>query len=280
MMIPNWVSRTVREYHAGRSLALIFDYDGTLTPIVSHPSLAVLPGANRDSLATLAALDRITVGIISGRALEVLKGFVDLPNLKYAGSGGMQLDLDSQRFVDGSLAEFERVSDSISTALTRHLEAFPETWIERKPGCLTVHYRALPPLNAVWFVQEVRDCIGQLSCDSGPLRVREVTRSLEITLAGSWTKGDAIEWMLGGQNRELFALFAGDGANDAEAMEAVNARGGLTIGIGNEAPACAQLHVETPQEFAAGLACLTRELKSGQPQDDFTSSTSASCFGS
>ena len=41
---------------AGRPLALLFDYDGTLTPIVRHPSLARLSAANRDRLARLTAL--------------------------------------------------------------------------------------------------------------------------------------------------------------------------------------------------------------------------------
>ena len=43
------------------------------------------------------------------------------------------------------------------------------------------------------------------------------------------TKGDAVERLAGAG---ALVVFAGDAANDAEAVAAVNARGGLTVGVG------------------------------------------------
>ena len=47
MRDQSWFVRAAAEYHAGRPLALLFDYDGTLTPIVAHPNMAHLPDDTR-----------------------------------------------------------------------------------------------------------------------------------------------------------------------------------------------------------------------------------------
>src|SRR5262249_29183323 len=73
MVKADWPARALAEYRTGRPLVLLFDYDGTLTPIVAHPSLAVLPAPTQTLLATLAGVDGVTVGVVSGRALGHLK---------------------------------------------------------------------------------------------------------------------------------------------------------------------------------------------------------------
>src|SRR5690606_41645468 len=49
----------------GKRLAVFLDYDGTLTPIVDRPELAVLDADMRSVIRELAA--RCSVAIISGR---------------------------------------------------------------------------------------------------------------------------------------------------------------------------------------------------------------------
>jgi trehalose-phosphatase len=63
---PDWAAAALAEYRAGRPLALLFDYDGTLAPLAPHPSLAALPAATRDALAALAELPRVAVGVVPG----------------------------------------------------------------------------------------------------------------------------------------------------------------------------------------------------------------------
>ena len=48
-------------------VALLFDYDGTLSPIVSHPTLAVLPAQTRKLLMRLSNMMDVHVAIISGK---------------------------------------------------------------------------------------------------------------------------------------------------------------------------------------------------------------------
>ena len=49
------LQRLLAAYRHGYRLVLVFDYDGTLTPIVAHPGLARIYPALRDVLARLAA---------------------------------------------------------------------------------------------------------------------------------------------------------------------------------------------------------------------------------
>nr|NIP73230.1 trehalose-phosphatase [Gammaproteobacteria bacterium]NIR30345.1 trehalose-phosphatase [Gammaproteobacteria bacterium]NIR98189.1 trehalose-phosphatase [Gammaproteobacteria bacterium]NIT63856.1 trehalose-phosphatase [Gammaproteobacteria bacterium]NIV20860.1 trehalose-phosphatase [Gammaproteobacteria bacterium] len=68
---------------------LFLDYDGTLTPIVARPELAVLSEALRDTLRRLAR--RAMVAVISGRDLQDVRERVGLSELYYAGSHGFDI---------------------------------------------------------------------------------------------------------------------------------------------------------------------------------------------
>ena len=68
---------------------MFLDYDGTLTPIVSDPDAATLSDHMRDAVGKLS--DKATVAIVSGRAREKLRNFVQLPELYYAGSHGFDI---------------------------------------------------------------------------------------------------------------------------------------------------------------------------------------------
>lgn len=257
---PDWVDAVAAEYRSGRPLALLFDFDGTLAPLAAHPAFVALGDGTKRVLADLARLPRVTVGVVSGRALANLRWLVGLTGLNYGGSGGMALDLAGAEVVDPALAEFDRIADSLVDVLGVPVRWFPGAWVERKPGCLSVHYRRLTPLKAACFVEEARDALAALRPDCPPLRVREVTQALEITPAGAWTKGDAVDRIVGAGPANPFVLFAGDGANDAEAVAAVNARGGLTVGVGPEAPEGVAVRVTDQPGFEAGLFRLEKLL--------------------
>jgi len=61
------------KYKAASKRLLLFDYDGTLTPIVKDPSAALPSPALIDSLQTLCADPKNVVYIISGRDGEFLE---------------------------------------------------------------------------------------------------------------------------------------------------------------------------------------------------------------
>ncbi|MBU4399118.1 MAG: trehalose-phosphatase, partial [Planctomycetes bacterium] len=105
-------------YLDGGALVLLLDYDGTLTPIVARPELAILASDTRRLLAQLAALPRVHVGVVSGRKLEEVRALVDLPGIYYAGAAGMELDLNGKRIVHPRAEEAEAAAAELIARLT------------------------------------------------------------------------------------------------------------------------------------------------------------------
>ena len=68
---PSDFDSYLTEYVGNASkIAILLDYDGTLTPIVKHPSLAILSKETKDILERLASRPDVFIAIISGRGVE------------------------------------------------------------------------------------------------------------------------------------------------------------------------------------------------------------------
>ena len=72
-------------------LALLLDYDGTLSPIAPHPDLATIPEETKKVLVRLANLSDVFVGIISGRGVNNVKEMVGIEGITYAGNHGLEI---------------------------------------------------------------------------------------------------------------------------------------------------------------------------------------------
>ena len=75
-----------------RKAAVFLDYDGTLTPIVERPELALLSEGTRRVVEGLARV--CPVAVISGRSRERVQGLVGLEGVVYAGSHGLDISGD------------------------------------------------------------------------------------------------------------------------------------------------------------------------------------------
>ena len=60
------------------TLALLLDYDGTLTPIVKHPDLAVIPPETKRVLERLSKRSDVFIAVVSGRGVENVKKMVEI----------------------------------------------------------------------------------------------------------------------------------------------------------------------------------------------------------
>ena len=114
---------------------LLFDYDGTLTPIVEHPRLAMLicttPAACWHGLAKRP---RVEVGVLSGRALDDLKSLLGLPGLysgrnRRAGIGtARHSEYGHPRAVPGRQPDAEPRPRSLEQCVAD----YPGAWVENK----------------------------------------------------------------------------------------------------------------------------------------------------
>lgn len=256
----NWVDRVAAEYGRGRPLALLFDYDGTLTPIVRHPSLARLTPRTRTQLGRLADLPNVGIGVISGRALDDVRSKVGLDGVYYAGSGGLEIDLLGEKEQYPQTEAIDQLLDGIQDRLLELLEKFPGTWMERKPGAIALHYRGLLPLSASCFRYEAVSLLSMVEA----LRIRVVSETVEVTPADGWDKGDAVasivSHMEGGLDTPPLVVYFGDAANDTEGMAVACHTGGLSVGIGPDTPPIAEQRLADPNELADCLDELVGRL--------------------
>jgi len=221
-------------YRRGARLALLFDYDGTLVPITAHPRQARLPPARRSLLRRLARRPRVAIGIFSGRSLPDLKRTVSLPGLYFAGLGGLESELAGKVVRHPGAARARRLIAFVLRRLDNGLRGCRGAVLEDKRLGLTVHYRHVQPEQIGGLLAFVRQTLApyarRLRCVQGPM-------ALEIAPRLGWTKATALRRVLRHAGVDgTHALYAGDFDNDAEALAAIAAMGGIGIGIGPRAP--------------------------------------------
>jgi trehalose 6-phosphate phosphatase len=244
-----------------RRLALFLDYDGTLTPIVSRPELAVLPDATREVLRRLSS--RATVAVVSGRALADAKGLVGLEELVYAGNHGFEI-----RGPDGTAlsreigAEFVGDVARARDALAGALAAVPGAWVEDKTHSLSVHYRQVAQDRA----GDVEAAVDRALAGLPRLRKHYGKKVIEIRPRISWDKGRAVLWLLealGLQGKGVLPVYLGDDVTDEDAFRALAGRGMGVLVSETPRPSAAALRLRDPAEVRAFLEGLDERLAGG-----------------
>ncbi|MBC7163167.1 trehalose-phosphatase [Immundisolibacter sp.] len=240
---------------AGRPLALLFDFDGTLAPVPDHPADGCLPPAMRELLARLVA--RHPLAVVSGRALADLAPRVALPSAYLAGNHGLELrgaDYDPQTL--HLAADWRPLLDAVHDRLSPLLAGYPGGVIEHKGVTISVHYRAIAPGAAVGLR---RDVVSAVAAFDG-LVLEGGRQVLEIRPAIDRDKGTAVEWLHGRMQRlvgHCMPIFFGDDLADEAAFRAARRAGGYGVLIARSGrPTAASCRLDSPEALLAALAPL------------------------
>lgn len=217
-----------------RQLAVFLDYDGTLTPIVEHPDMAVLAPETRAALENLAAVT--TVAIVSGRDVVDVMDKVGVSGLYYAGSHGFDIRSPSGEPVgDEEMARFDTFLSSLDQAeaeLRRELVDVPGSNVERKRFAIAVHYRQVPEE----YHDTVAATVDRIAPGYPTLRVAGGKMIWEFRPDIEWDKGKALEWLLKEMNLDhqgVIPLYIGDDVTDEDAFRVLRNRG-VSIVVGRE----------------------------------------------
>ncbi|ODV96534.1 hypothetical protein PACTADRAFT_38684 [Pachysolen tannophilus NRRL Y-2460] len=138
----------LQSYQSAQRRLFLFDYDGTLTPIVKEPSAAIPSGRLKGILNELLKDPKNQIWIISGRD----QAFLD----KWLGSENPQLGLSAEHgcFMKGvnevnwiNLAESFDMSwqKEVQEIFTKYTDKTPGAFIEFKKVAITWHYRKADP---------------------------------------------------------------------------------------------------------------------------------------
>lgn len=250
-----WPSVSARLRRAERVL-LLFDYDGTLTPIARKPEDAVLSGAVRRLLGSLAASPRYIAGIVSGRSLEDLATLADIPGLIHAGNHGMEISGQGIDFVHPGAVAARGILDEVSHRLSVAVGGVPGVIVEHKGLTLTVHYRAVAGERVADIESDVAAATLPYT-DGGDIRLTLGKMVTEVRPAVPWDKGRAIEKIREECGDTPFPVYFGDDRTDEDGFRIVQAMDGMAVFVGEPREGTVALHqLESPREVEETLRLL------------------------
>jgi trehalose-phosphatase len=248
---------------ASSRVAVLLDYDGTLTRIVARPELAVAPDGTAELLESLAR--HCTVGIISGRDLRDLCSMIDPAGVWMAGSHGFDV-----RAPDGGHHEVEaarpyvaELSDA-ADQLQRTVSEVPGAWVERKAFAVAVHYRQVDDQ----LVPRLDEVVARTADTFSGLRRTGGKRIFELRPAVAWDKGRALWFLLeqaGLRPDEVVPIYIGDDVTDEDAFAALTDKGVGIVVTEVDRPTAATQRLRDPAEVRSFLRALAAALGESAP---------------
>lgn len=248
------IGRLVRN----RRVAVFLDYDGTLTPIVDRPELAVLPDETRQTLEALA--NCCTVVIISGRKRSDVAHLVGLDNVIYAGCHGFDIAGPSDRELrheEG--AGYVAVIAQAAQELGRELASIQGAIVEDKTYAVAVHFRLVRDED----LERVEHIFDGVLAKHLTLRKTRGKKVLELRPNMQWDKGKAVLWLLdalGLDKPDDVAVYIGDDLTDQDAFRALRGKGISILVADGPRSTCADYRLSDTDEVRTFLDELTSVL--------------------
>lgn len=171
------------------TLSVATDYDGTITPIVSHPGEVELPGRAKRALERLSGVAGVRVMVLSGRSLEDLRKQIGVRGLSLGGNAGLESE-DEQGQREVHVPPGKEVPASLRSELETWCQRFPGAWLEDKGHSIALHYRNVPQRFQGAFGAGVRR---RARPHRGAASLVHGKKVFEVMPAISWNKADALE---------------------------------------------------------------------------------------
>jgi trehalose 6-phosphate phosphatase len=201
---------------------VLADYDGTLTPIVARPELAELQGTTRNLINDLARQSRVTVGLVSGRSLEDLRGKVGIRGIIYVGNHGLEIQGPGISFVHPVARELKPLLQRLCLMLTQALESVKGALVEDKGLTCTVHYRLVDEGRASDIASIVYEAIEKAGAEKMVV-VASGKKVYEVRPATNWDKGQAVKLLVetSDRTRNGLTIYLGDDLTDEDAFRMI-----------------------------------------------------------
>ena len=226
-----------KKIRAAKYKIMLFDYDGTLTPIVDRPEIAFMPESVKVLLNKLAQRAGVTVGVISGRAISDIREMVGVDNIVFAGNHGLEIEGPGIRFIHPLTDEIKSAMHIISLVLTKAMARIRGVIVEDKGLTLSVHYR-LVDSEQLQQVNAIFDNTVNIGRRGGKIRTSSGKKVHEVRPAVPWNKGKAVQMLLEkflpkNVRGSYLSMYVGDDLTDEDAFQAINSVGGISIFVGD-----------------------------------------------
>ncbi len=239
----------LKRLRTGAKGVLLCDYDGTLAPFRDDPREACSYPWVPDILRDIAA-GGTRLALVTGRTADDLLQLVRLHGVEVWGSHGRErVYPDGRRWTWKPDPVFDRVLDKIENELR---QAAPGSRLERKVGCLALHWRGRSPAESEWLQKTAEQLREQFDTE-GVLIVKPFHMGMELQIPGP-DKGSVIATILDEEKgRDIAVCYMGDDRTDEDAFEALGNKGLCVLMSRFPRPTRADIRLENQDEVRAFL---------------------------
>ncbi|MFC1658711.1 trehalose-phosphatase [Candidatus Omnitrophota bacterium] len=262
-LIHHHYSRSGKSVFLGAKKPVLFlDYDGTLTPIVERPELAVISQEMKKALETLS--NKYTIAVVSGRMREDVEKLVGIKGIIYAGSHGFDILGPGIAMIEPRANQTIPLIGSIINLLSKQLGDIPGVLIEEKKFSTAVHYR----LADEKYLPQIKQAVDKVTSDNPQLRMMSGKKVFEILPGIDWDKGRAVSWIMQALKISWVAssvVYIGDDTTDEDAFRVVRTRGAGILVSQSPRESAADFQLSSTEEvrrlFEELIAFTTKQMK-------------------
>ncbi|RXW23930.1 hypothetical protein EST38_g1929 [Candolleomyces aberdarensis] len=209
-------------YHGAKKRLFLFDYDGTLAPIVKVPSMATPSEATLEALERLSADPKNLVYIISGRDGEFLEQHLGhLKNVGFSAEhGGFIRERGSSEWANFTKSLDMSWMSEVEEIFRYYTERTTGSHIEVKKSSITWHYRGADPEWGLFQCRQCQDLLENNLAHKRPIEVLVGKKNLEVRPIAV-NKGEIVKRILYRNPDAEFIFCAGDDKTDEDMFRAL-----------------------------------------------------------
>jgi trehalose 6-phosphate synthase/phosphatase len=245
------IESALARLRVARHRTLLLDYDGTLSPIVEQPSLAVPGQALLSLLSELAATPSTDVHVVSGRSQESIEPWLGSLPIWLHVEHGLRSRKPDGTWLPASHDRPEKI-DAAVAIVQKHAARTRGALVEPKAASVAFHYRRA---NAYVAHEALLALRGELRTALGPdVELLEGHKVLEVRLRAV-NKRAAVQIALSNAPSGTLAVAIGDDRTD-EDMFAALPEGAISIRVG-KGQSIAALRMESSAQVLEFLRQIT-----------------------
>jgi trehalose-phosphatase len=239
---------------------LFLDYDGTLTPIVSKPSLAKLTKSQKTFLKKLSKARHLMVAIVSGRKLSELRKLVGVSGFYYAGNHGFEISGPKTKLTHPKALAAKPILNKIKKELKAKTRGIKGVLVEDKTLTLSLHYRLVKNRD-LGKLKRIFQATIKPYLKKKKIRVTHGKKVFEVRPNVDWHKGKAVLWFMQklAKGKKITPIYIGDDTTDEDAFKALRKQG-ETIRVGKTKKTHAQHVINNVNEVYRFLSIMALEF--------------------
>jgi trehalose-phosphatase len=229
------VQAEIRARPPHTTLVLLFDFDGTLAEFDPNPAAPVLSPTRRERIEAIARCEDVSVGIVSGRRLDDLRGRTSLPaSIYHAGLHGLEIAVGKRHWEHPDLGRGMQLVGGLAAALSTVIDEYPAAFIEDKQASIAIHARRYPEAERK-KVFTAANVIAASWIHEGRVRPLEGDAVVEYLPNIVGHKGDATQWIVADvearTRRPAWVAYVGDDITDEDAFRAITSGIAVLVGL-------------------------------------------------